>query len=57
MDGMLVLFWLALQFTWVYASVQRKLPNLRGGKLLGMFAAVVPVAHLCALCITYGTRH
>ena len=30
MDGLLVLFWLALQVTWVVASVQRKLPNLRG---------------------------
>ena len=30
MDGLFVLFWLALQVTWVFASVQRKLPNLRG---------------------------
>lgn len=30
MHGLLVLLWLALQATWVIASVQRKLPNLRG---------------------------
>ena len=34
LDGCLVLFWIALQLTWVIASVLRKLPQLRGEKTI-----------------------
>ena len=40
MDAALVLFWLVLQLTWVCASVQRKLPFLRGKTYLPVFLAI-----------------